>query len=239
MFIDSWIADQFYWGLLDLYTGDWEEWGHSTSVHITHGQMNPKHDDEALCSVDTWNDRQGNSHPVEYDPDGTNPRMQWTKKGFRQTIPPAEDNGATHDGWCSDGDRVFWCSAGIHTRNIRTGEYQRILVTDQSFEQATHCHPCSDLKYWTFDDTYPDFYRGSHWKVRFLNTITNQQAYIYTLRPNINDEKHESNLHPDPHPHFVCHDKYIICTMPGDELNLHWSITPVDQLIEMTSQPSE
>ncbi len=235
VFIDAWIADQFYWGMLDLYTGEWDQWGHSTSVHITHGQVNPKHDDEALCAIDEWTDRAGSKHPVEYDPDGTFPRIQQVKRGVRTTIMPDTDNGATHEGWCSDGDRVYWCSGGIHTRNIRTGEHERILTCDASFEQATHCAPSTDMNYWTFDDTYPDFYRGSHWKVRFLNKLTDKQVYICTLRPAINDSSHESTLHPDPHPHFVCNNKYIVFTLPGDDLNLHWCITPVDQLIQMTS----
>ena len=240
VFIDSWVADQFYWGMLDLYSGAWEEWGHSTTTHITHGLVNPKHDDEALCAIDVWNDRQGGSHPIEYDPDGTNPRMQFVKKGERHTIQPAEDNGATHEGWTADGDHVYWCSGGIHVRNIRNGEYYRVLTTNQSVEQATHCNPSRDLHYWTFDDCYPDFYRGCRWKVRFLNAENGKQVYIYNQMPAMTDVNHESAIHPDPHPHFVCNDKYIICTMYAPDpkaegfVNVHLSVTPVDQLIRMT-----
>ena len=43
-----------------------------------------------------------------------------------------------------------------------------------------------------------------------------------------------SRVHPDPHPHFVANDKYVVCTAYGEDGNLHWSITPVDQLVAKT-----
>ena len=52
--------------------------------------------------------------------------------------------------------------------------------------------------------------------------------------PAIATEAEPSRLHPDPHPHFVCNDKYIICTAAGSDKNLHLSITPVGQLITLT-----
>ena len=234
--IDSWIADQFIWGLLDLYTGAWEEWGHSPYVHMTHGMMNPKHDDEALLAVDGWDDRSGAHHPIAYDPDGTYPRIQFVKKGSTKTIKPNPDtNDATHEGWTSDGDYIYWCSAGINVRSVRNGDlYQKVLNTTPGIDAATHCCPSKDLKYWTFDDNTPYYYRGCSWKVNFYNAVTGKRLLIYSARPQMNDANHESSLHPDPHPHFVCNDKYIVCTMVGDDLNMHWSITPVDQLLEKT-----
>lgn len=234
VFIDPRIVDDYYWGLLDLYTGEWEQWGHSSTENVTHGQINPKHDDEALCAIDTWTDSQKEDHPRENDPDGTCRRMQFVKKDYMQTIKPGGDNSATHEGWSADGDHVYYCSHGINVINIRTGEYTCVYRTDLSKEQATHCHPSKDMSYWTFDDAYPDFYRGGRWKVRFLNSKTGRQTYIYTQRPAITTKDNQSILHPDPHPHFVCNDKYIICTMAGDDGNLHLSITPVDQLIQKT-----
>lgn len=234
--IDSWIADVFCWGLLDLYTGAWEEWGHSSSVHMTHGMMNPKHDEEALFAVDGWDDRSGAHHPIAYDPDGTYPRIQYVKKGLTQTILPNPDtNDATHEGWTSDGDHIYWCSAGINVRSVRDpGDYKIVLKTIPGIDSATHCCPSKDQNYWTFDDNTPYYYRGCSWKVNFFNAVTGKRILIYSSRPQMNDGNHESGLHPDPHPHFVCNDKYIVCTMVGDDLNMHWSITPVNQLIEMT-----
>ena len=236
VFIDCWINDEFHWGLLDLYTGEWDEWGYSTTENFTHGQLNPVHDDEAICATDSWKnyalDRQIG---LSYDPDGTSRRMQFVKKNFTKTIKPNPDtNGASHEGWCADGDQVYFCAHGINVRNVRTDEYRMVLQTNLSKESATHCHPSRDLSYWVFDDNYPDFYRGCRWKVHFYNDLTGKRTMIHSHLPAIATADQPSRIHPDPHPHFVCNDKYIICTAAQDDGNLHFSITPVDQLISLT-----
>ena len=226
VFIDTYIDNTYYWGLMNLYTAAWDEWGQSNSISITHGQLNPKHDDEALCAVDT---------NVGYDENGWYRRMQFVKRGSLQTIQPdPERNNASHEGWAADGDHVYFCSAGIHIRNIRTGDYRLVLRTNPGVTQATHCNPSSDIKYWVYDDNSPDYYRGCRWKVSFLNEETGRQVFIHSHLPAIATADQPSTLHPDPHPHFVCNDKYIICTAAGSDKNLHLSITPVAQLITLT-----
>ena len=255
VFIDPRIQNCFYWGTLNFYTGAWEEWGHSTEINYTHGQFNPMHDDEALCSTDAWDGNgQHYATPHEndgaYNGEGTIMRMQFCKKGYRRTIQPSPtSNSATHDGWTYDGDHIYWMQAGIHKRNVRTNEYTLVYACPPggAEEQTTHAHPTVDEKYWTYDDAAPGiggekdwhWYRGAKWRVKFLNTLTGKRVLIYSDRPPITDKNHESALHPDPHPHFVCNDKYVVCTIAGGadypRANIHWSITPVDQLIEKTS----
>ena len=244
VFIDSWLrqgpaggnrSDYFVWGLLDLYTGAFEEWGRSTE-NVTHGLLNPLHDDEALCAIDAYDGIDQQHHSRVDEEDGTCRRLQHVKKGYMKTIPPSIDNGATHEGWMPDGDHVYFCNNGINLTNVRTGEQQRVLKFNyKDGGQLWHCNPTRDARYWVFDDPHPDYYRGCRAKVHFWDSQTGRRIYIYSLRPAINDKDHQSNLHPDPHPHFVCNDKYIICTMAGDDLNLHVSITPVDQLIALTA----
>ena len=235
VFIDTWIDDDFYWGLLNLYTGAWDEWGHSTTSNVTHGQINPKHDDEALCAIDSWKDSKGVQHNVGTDSNGYYRRMQFVKKGSMETIQPnPENNNATHEGWTADGDHVYFCSSGINIRNIRTGEWRWVLKTKYGTDAATHCNPSSDLKYWTFDDNSPDYYRGCRWKVNFYNDVTGKRLFIHSNLPAIATSSQPSQIHPDPHPHFVCNDKYIICSAAGNDKFLHLSITPVDQLITLT-----
>ena len=241
VFLDSWLkkgsgttrSDYFCWGLLDLYTGEWEEWGRSTVDHVTHGQINPLHDDEALCAIDYWDDAQGVRHNRTEEPDGTCRRLQHVKKNYLKTIPPSIDNGATHEGWAPDGDHVYFCNGGINLTNVRTGEKQRLLEV-KSKSHVWHCHPTRDMSAWTFDDDYPDYYRGCAAKVHFWNAQTGKRVLIYSSPLALNDKENASNLHPDPHPHFVCKDKYVICTMTGKDLNLHVSLTPVDQLKRLT-----
>lgn len=239
VFLDSWIkgtsGESFHWGLLDLYSGEWDEWGSSTEENFTHGQLNPLHDEEAICATDGWTDSKGTSHKIQKDSDGTTRRMQYVKKGYTETIMPDTDNGASHEGWAPDGDTAYWCSAGIHIRNIRTGVHRKILATTPGVTQATHCHPSVDMKYWTYDDNSPYWYRGCSWKVQFYNDVTGKQVFIHSKLPAIAvDKNYPSRIHPDPHPHFVCNDKYIICSAAQDDGNLHCSITPVDQLITLT-----
>ena len=236
VFIDTWIDNTFYWGLFNMYTGEWDEWGRSTTTNITHGQINPKHDDEALCAVDGgWKDASGTTQSVGFDENGWYRRMQLVRKGSMQTIQPNPDyNSATHEGWTADGDHVYWCASGINIRNIRTGEYRYVLKTTPGVDQATHCNPSADLKYWTFDDNTPDWYRGCRWKVSFYNDVSGKRIFIHSHLPAIAPPEQESRLHPDPHPHFVCNDKYIICTAAGSDKNLHVSITPVGQLVRLT-----
>ncbi len=264
VFLDARVMDTFYQGLLDLYTGEWTEWGHNSEVNLTHGQINPKNDDEALLAIDVWDDTKGIEHPIINDQDGefngagTFPRIQIMKSdGTRRTIRPSDPwNGATHEMWHQDGDHVYWCGGtrwtdktyttpvtsggvhygGYHIRNIRTGEYEAVPTP-----RSTHVNLSEDFKYATFDDdreygSYPTgYYRGGPWRVWFHNRETGKIVAIYSYMPlyavNVNQP---SRVHPDPHPHFVANDKYIVCTAYGEDGNLHWSITPVDQLVAKT-----
>ena len=264
VFIDARIMDTFYQGLLDLYTGEWTEWGHNSEVNLTHGQINPQNDDEALLAIDVWDDTNGVRHKIVNDPDGefngagTFPRIQIMKSdGTRRTIRPSDPwNGATHEMWHQDGDHVYWCGGtrwtdntytvpvtsggthygGYHIRNIRTGEYECIPVP-----RSTHVNLSEDYKYATFDDDRPygaydtGYYRGGPWRVWFQNRETGKIVAIYSEMPlYAKNTDQPSRIHPDPHPHFVAGDKYIVCTAYGEDGNLHWSITPVDQLISLT-----
>lgn len=264
VFIDARVVDTFYQGLLDLYTGEWIEWGKNSEVNLTHGQLNPKNDNEALLAIDVWDDTKGVRHPIINDPDGefngagTYPRIQlMTSDGSRRTIRPSDPwNGATHEMWHQDGDHVYWCGGtrwtdntysvpvtsggthygGYHIRNVRTGAYECIPVP-----RSTHVNLSEDYKYATFDDDRPygaydtGYYRGGPWRVWFQNRETGKIVAIYSEMPlYAMNTVQPSRIHPDPHPHFVAGDKYIVCTAYGADGNLHWSITPVDQLIAKT-----
>ncbi|MBO4340381.1 MAG: hypothetical protein J5835_02990 [Bacteroidales bacterium] len=251
VFLDAIVNDTFYQGLLDLYTGEWTEWSHNETVHLTHGQINPTRDDEALLAIDAYHSSKKDL-PIVNDPDGTFPRIQiMTSDGNRRTIKPSEGNYATHEMWLPDGNTVSFSAGmdnpdwtmtgGFHTRNIRTGAY-----TATNVGRATHCNFSNNMKYVVHDDDRPwgsyqeGFYRGGPWRVWFYNRETKKDILIYSgLKPITSSDK-PSTIHPDPHPHFVCNDKYIICSASDDEVGengygyLHFSITPVDQLIKLT-----
>ena len=257
VFIDAWIKpDTFYQGLLNLYTGEWEEWAHNDNqLHLTHGQMNPVRDDEALLAVDYWTDQQGVFHSMdevghlddgEFGGEGTYRRINIMKPdGSIRTIRPSDFNYASHEGWCEDGDHVYFVSGGRLDNGTYTGGFWIRNVRTDELEvgytpRATHCNPTADRIYVTFDDDRPfspyteGYYRGSPWRVWFYNRLTGKYIAIYSGLPPITTPEEPSQLHPDPHPHFVANGKYIVCTAAGDDGNLHFSITPVDQLIALT-----
>ena len=268
VFLDSRVEDSFYQGLLDLYTGEWTEWSHNVNqLNLTHGQLNPTRDDEALLAVDSWDDKSGVHHSIIKDPDGefggvgTYPRIQVMKSdGSRRTIRPSDPwNYATHEAWHRDGEHIFWCSGmrfdkttgePVTSGGVSTGGFHIRSVRDESdyhyykVARSTHCFLSRDWftdpdrMFAVHDDDRPygeyttGYYRGGPWRVWFYNAKTQKDIAIYSaLKPIALDPEKPSRLHPDPHPHFVAGDKYVVCTAYGDDGNMHFSITPVDQLI--------
>lgn len=253
VFLDMRINDDFVYGLLDLKTAAWEEWGR-TDVNLTHGQLNPVRDDIALMAIDTYTKLStGEKVEIEYDEDGTFPRLQLVKKGgYRETLKPDMTRDktqypggyASHENWDVSGEYVYWCSGGACIRNLANRDDFKKYDYSNGASWASHSTFSKGLEYITFDDQSLDFYRGCRWRVAFYNIKKGKMVYIYTLLPAlVSKEEYNGNattknimdtLHPDPHPQFVCNDKYIICTAQGSDKTLRLSITPVDQLIELT-----
>lgn len=248
VFLDAWVVDTFYQGLLDLYTGEWTEWSHNENeCHLTHAALNPTRDDEVLLAMDSWTDTQKVEHKMsdvgyandgEFNGQGTYMRM-WIMKpdGSRSLIRPGSNNYASHEGWHPDGNYVYWCGGdgSFHIRSVRNpSDYEHATV-----EKAAHCYFSVDKNYVVHDDNrdwgiYSGNYRGCQWRVWFTNRLTGKHVAIYSGLKPIATEAEPSRIHPDPHPHFVAGDKYVVCTAAGDDGNIHWSITPVDQLITLT-----
>ena len=269
VFLDAVVGSTFIQGMLNLYTGDWEEWGRNKDWHLTHALISPVNDDEVLIAADTWDLSDGTTIKVGTDEHGWFRRMNLmthsTTKNEKtggystiRTIQPGEDGGATHEGWCADGNWTYWCSGGVHLRNLRSSQIttawtKGVYEYNTEMERATHCNYSIDRNYVVYDDDYPwgpytqSFYRGSPWRVHFINRKTGKIVDIYSALKPITTIGKQSTIHPDPHPHFVCNDKYIVCTAAdgknedGTDIEyggyggyLHWSITPVDQLIQLT-----
>ena len=262
--LDSWVGNNFYQGLLDLYTGEYTRWSsNNNQLHLTHGQLNPKRDDEALFAVDSWDDSYGTTHSfstIGWTSDGQCLRMQIMKPdGTRTPVETSYTNpssgkhdGATHDMWTADGNSVSWSSGGFWKRNIRTKALTHVynLRENQDWweDRCTHGNMTDDQKYLTCDQeanrkTLETPYRGNAWSVVFINLTNQKEVFIFSERPAITDSQHESTIHPDPHPHFVCKGKYVICTAADDPYvhangekynDVHLAITPVAQLIQKT-----
>lgn len=244
VFLDMRIDDEFVYGLLDLKTAAWDEWGRA-DINLTHGQLNPVRDDIALMAIDSYTKLDGTKVNIEADPDGIFPRLQLVRKGHRERIMPdmtREDQPAgyaSHERWDESGEWIYWCSAGACIRNISNPS----LFHKYAPTWASHSFFSKERQYITYDDQSLDFYRGCRWRVAFYNIATNKYVYIHKLLPALVSKEEIQNttiankmasLHPDPHPQFVCNDKYIICTAQRPDKTIRLSITPVDQLIDLT-----
>lgn len=248
VFLDMRLEDQFVYGLLDLYTGAWEEWGNE-EINLTHGELNPVRDDIALMAIDKHNKLDKTEVKIQnvtVDGQEVYPRLQLVTKGTREVMIPDMTRDkeqypggyASHERWDESGEYVYWCSGGICIRNVATDEFKKYTPT-----WASHCFFSKDREYVAYDDQSLDFYRGCRWRVAFYNIATDRMVYIHTMLPALATRTEMENstisnkmasLHPDPHPQFVCNDKYVISTAQRPDKTIRLSITPVDQLINAT-----
>lgn len=260
VYLDARINDDVHVGLYNLYPEDdattgltatkgWDEWLCVHNWGLDHGQLNPVRDDIALEGTDDLTDAYGVTHKIPYSsgepgiPDGTYMRMQIVGRGsIRTLLPEPEKNYATHEKWTADGKSVYWCSNGVNIREVETGSFDKLYYGDKVTGQPAHCYLTKDLQYVVFDDNHigDGSYRGCEWRVVFAKCKSGstkednaRTVAIHSHIPAIATAAKPSNLHPDPHPQFVCNDKYIICTASQADGNMHLSITPVDQLKKM------
>jgi len=229
-FIDARSGNFFYLGMVELATGKFDLW-EKIDTNLCHAQICRTNDDLVLCAIDRFTDVDGKTiHTIQNDPDGAYPRIQLMTKSGRKTIRSQVTNYATHENWNEQGDGIYFCPTGVRYHDLNTGTETLICP-----EKAAHSFLSIDKKYVTCDCQKWGYYRGCPWAVYFWNIEKQKGVWIHTKTTAIApDAEHESGLHPDPHPQFVCGDKYIICTMGGEDGNMHLSITPVSQLKEMT-----
>jgi len=230
-FIDARSGNYFYLGMVELASGKFDLW-EKIDTNLCHAQICRTNDDLVLCAIDSFTDMDGKTiHTIQNDPDGAYPRIQLMTKSGRRTIRSQVTNYATHENWTEQGDGIYFCSTGVRYHDLNTGTETLICP-----EKAAHSFLSIDKKYVTCDcQKWGCYYRGCPWAVYFWNIEKQKGVWIHTKTGAVAPDKdHESGLHPDPHPQFVCGDKYIICTMGGKDGNMHLSVTPVEQLKNMT-----
>ncbi len=233
VFMDARVDDRFIQGMLDIQTGQFEKWGEE-SVCVNHGQVNPVNARLALCAHETkWVTADKVEHRIQ-NVDGVYPRLLLVEPdGKRRMIPPM-NNYATHEHWADDGQGFYYCSGtgkeyGVIYYDLATGQQQRVAPV-----RAAHATMTRDRRYFTYDCSVGPWYRGCAWQVGFYNAETKKEIFLYAERPAFNTQDKPSKLHPDPHPQFVCGDRYIICTINRGDGRMDLSITPVAPLVEKT-----
>jgi hypothetical protein len=232
VFMDARVDDRFIQGMLDIRTGQFEKWGEE-SVCVNHGQVNPVNGRLALCAHETrWTDTRKVEHRIQ-NIDGVYPRLLLVEPDGKRRIIPPMNNYATHEHWSADGQGFYYCSSGkqygVITYDLATGQQSRVAPV-----RAAHATMTRDRRYFTYDYSVGPWYRGCAWQVGFYNAETKKEVFLYAERPAFNTKDNPSKLHPDPHPQFVCGDRYIICTINRGDGRMDLSVTPVAPLVEKT-----
>lgn len=234
-FLDVPLADasgrrRWVQGMLDLSTGEFDKWG-ETPFMCNHGQINPADDSLALCAWEECWEKDGREYREKT---GWYPRMWLVRKGWREMIPARERNYASHEIWDDDGRGFSWCGLPgdcVYHHDLATGIQERWC----GIGGARHATISPDKKYVVCDDAPGKWWRGCEWRVGFWNRETGRCAWVYSTRPALMPLEHESILHPDPHPHFVMGGKYVVSTANNADGHMDLYVTPVEQLVKMTS----
>ena len=233
MFIAAHLDDRYEQGCINFETGAWESWG-TTPFYANHDQLNPVRDDIALIA---WESCARTPDAIEYKKKtGWYPRMWLAYPDGRRELQPSRipnHNYATHEHWAEDGKGFYWCASGVHYQNLATGKQETV-----SPWPGAHATMSANNRLVTFDMSVGKWYRGCQWKVGFWNRDTEKGLYVHSLRPKLCDDDGGWHDHPDPHPAFVCKDRYILCTMNGDDARMNLSLTPVAPLVARTSADS-
>lgn len=236
-YLDSRVDDVHIQGVLNVITGEYTKWGETGLININHGQIHPVRNDIALNAWEgvPWKDSRGLTHsivrPSKENPNVLYPRLQLIEPGKRTMIAAKERGYATHERWDEQGDGFYWCGGGVWYHDLKTGEQTQVSPI------GTHAMMSTDKNYVIVDNSLNGWWRGCSWQVYFHNRKTNRGCYPFTKRPAMCTKAAESKLHPDPHPQFVCGDRYVICTINSADGHMDLAVTPVQQMIDKTSQP--
>ena len=220
--------------LLDLTDGTYEIWG-TQDFWVNHGQLNPVNPRLAMCAYEgctrKWvKDGALGRKQVPRPADDIYPRIFLCEPGRLTMVECRNANYATHEHWAEDGKGFYWCASGVHYHDLATGKQTMVCPLG-----CAHATMTRDLKYVTGDESWGGWWRGCGWTTLFWNRDAHRGIYIHSKRPVYAPKDKPSNIHPDPHPQFVCGDRYVLCSMNVKDHQLTTSITPVSELVRMTT----
>ncbi|MCQ2390823.1 MAG: glycoside hydrolase family 88 protein [Kiritimatiellae bacterium] len=235
-------------GVIDVTTGKFIEWAQSNFC-CNHGQFHPFDPTLAMCAWENARYKvKDEMFPDEFakvkaykglyvsdlirSTDDVYPRLWLFRKGKKWEITSKITGYATHEYFAEDGKGFYWCSGGVSYHDLATGREWRINPIG-----SAHAAMSPDNKYIASDQSWGGWWRGCGSTVRFCNRETHRGVYLHTAIPRICSKERESSLHPDPHPQIVCDSRYVVCTMSDADRHMNVSVTPMDQLIAITSDP--
>lgn len=229
MFIACHLDDRYEQGLINLETGAWESWG-ATPFYANHDQLNPSRDDLAMVA---WEKCGRTQDAIDYKAKtGWYPRMWHVHPdGRREMQPSRTTNYATHECWTQDGKGFYWCSKGVWHQDLATGAQTNLVPVP-----ASHANVAADMRQVTFDcPLVAKSFRGCPWNVWYWDVSTKCGVRIHSRNEAMPDADHRSCYHPDPHPQFVCKDRYIVSTVNSADGHMDVAVTPVAPLARRMS----
>ena len=254
IFVDAQTDGVERQGVINLDTGKWEEWS-QVRFCCNHGQFNPADPSMAMCAfeyawfltADELPPEKRGLVPMTAMPyvtetkrlrDHTYPRLWlFRNNGEKWMVPSRITNSASHEIFDWDGSGFYWCGGGVPYHDLATERQSLIMPC-----RASHATMTADKRYVVADDMWGNWCRGGGWRVAFWNRAEHRGVWLFNHNPPMARNKAtESNLHPDPHPMFVCKDRYVVCTVIRDagtgDVNDNYmclAVTPVKQLAELT-----
>ena len=222
-------------GLVNFKTGKWEKWT-ETDFCCNHGQICPSDDTLALCAWEgCWKKTvvtNGVSTLVNRPADEPYPRVWLVRPdGSKRCIFPEEFNYATHEHWQQDGKGIFWCcNNGLYGYNIADGRQYCIMPF-----AAGHATMSADNRYVAADHPVDIWYRGCRWQVLFYDRKTGKIVFPFYKNDPLCARDGRWHNHPDPHPQFVCRDRYIVSTVNHSDGHMDLAVTPTKPLMQLTA----
>ncbi len=220
-FIDMALELQWLFGSLPIDGGDFQLW-HRFDRNYNHAQFCPTDPDLVLFAEENHPDPiTGLTLPII-------DRLWLLRRGEAPRPVLPEPRRVTHEWWDPDGQHVWY---------VWGNETYRTRITDAHTEAVPFPHHCwhshnSRDGRWIVGDSNTRFYRGCPSSVHFLNRDTGR---ILTLAEHPERCDYSGrNYHIDPHPRFVCGDRYVVfTTLVRGEIDL--AIVPTPDLVERTT----
>ncbi len=223
IYLDARAGDKFVHGSVRLSDGSftlWKEFDYCRN----HAQFNPADKDLVLIAEDFWSEvESGKAHVIRYNELGEFMRL-WTltRDGKETLYPPLDGERATHEWWSRDGRILYYCKYTTETLHTAAGVSGNNAIAGIDIKTGAHrvyapvpaWHGFSSMRdeYFVYDEN-DVFYRGTPSRVGFYNAVSGKQVYIVSQNPALASPDRPSPYHLDPHPRFVCRDRYVCYTI--------------------------
>lgn len=155
----------------------------------------------------------GEFFTIPFDENGNYLRLWAITPDGKMVNYPARNDFATHEFWGPDGKKIYYVNFhGIQCIELDTGKHYCVHECD-----VWHAFVTQNERYFAYDEALvapgEDHWRGCPTSVHFFDRESGVDIEIASDLPsNGHSPTNLNNYHIDPHPRFVCGDKYVVFT---------------------------